>query len=268
MSFLVVMGIAVGLAMDAFAVAIGTSVSLGRVSARQVFRFAFHFGLFQAAMPIVGWLAGRGLDVYIKAWDHWLAFALLAAIGAKAIVTAVRSDATAAGRADVGRPPLRPPQPRSGDTIPGGRRAQGRPPYIPDAERSADDDTAGRQRTYWPGPGEKPTPALRSNAMATSSRPARVSAPDPTRGWSLLGLSVATSIDALAVGLTFGVLGDTIWLAVLIIGLVTAALTTLGMHLGSHLGSLFGRRFSRVTEIIGGLVLIGIGVKILVEHVM
>jgi putative Mn2+ efflux pump MntP len=104
--------------------------------------------------------------------------------------------------------------------------------------------------------------------MATSSRPARVSAPDPTRGWSLLGLSVATSIDALAVGLTFGVLGDTIWLAVLIIGLVTAALTTLGMHLGSHLGSLFGRRFSRVTEIIGGLVLIGIGVKILVEHVM
>ena len=80
-------------------------------------------------------------------------------------------------------------------------------------------------------------------------------------------LSIATSIDALAVGLTLGVLGETIWLAALIIGLITAALTTLGMHLGSRLAGLLGHRFSRVTEIAGGAVLIAIGIKILLAHV-
>jgi putative Mn2+ efflux pump MntP len=201
MTILVVIGIAVGLAMDAFAVAVGASASLGRVNAGQVFRFAFHFGLFQAAMPIVGWLAGRGLDVYIRTWDHWVAFGLLAAIGIKAIVDAVR----------------------------------------PHHESRA-------QRAAWPGPGERPPDK------------------DPTRGWMLLGLSIATSIDALAVGLTLGMLGGGIWLAVLVIGLVTAALTALGMYLGSKLGALFGARFSHVTEIAGGAVLIAIGLKILLGH--
>ncbi|MBN1917283.1 MAG: manganese efflux pump [Verrucomicrobia bacterium] len=214
MTILVVIGIAVGLAMDAFAVAVGASASLGRITRGQVFRFAFHFGLFQAAMPIVGWLAGRSLNAYIQTWDHWLAFGLLAFIGGKAIITALKSSADA-----------------------------GRAPYSPAATRSAQDHTA----TAWPGVGD----TRRS---------------DPTRGLSLLVLSVATSIDALAVGLTLGVLGNGIWLAALIIGLVTAALTTFGMHLGSRLGGLFGRRFSRVTEIVGGLVLIGIGAKILIQH--
>jgi putative Mn2+ efflux pump MntP len=90
MSFLVILGIAVGLALDAFAVAVASSASLGRVTGAQVFRLAFHFGLFQAVMPLVGWLAGRGLEAYIAGWDHWLAFALLAFVGGKAIVTALR----------------------------------------------------------------------------------------------------------------------------------------------------------------------------------
>lgn len=212
MNILVVIGIAVGLAMDTFAVALGASASLGRVTGRQVFRFAFHFGLFQAVMPIVGWLAGRGLETYIHAWDHLVAFGLLAFIGSKAIVAALRGSLASQG-----------------------------------------DAKAPSEAHAWPGPGE-------------------TRRQDPTRGWTLLVLSVATSIDALAVGLTLGVLaagkgGVGIWLAVLIIGLVTAALTTLGMHLGSKLGTLLGKRFSRVTEIVGGLVLIGIGLKILLEHV-
>lgn len=202
MSFLVILGIAVGLALDAFAVAVGASASLGRVTGAQVFRLAFHFGLFQAVMPLVGWLAGRGLEGHIAGWDHWLAFGLLAFVGGKAIVTALRSGgAFAAG-----------PEPVEG----------------------------------WPGPGERP--------------PAK----DPTRGATLLMLSVATSIDALAVGLSLGVLEVAIWYPALIIGVVTAGLTVLGMDLGSRIGL----RFGRSAEILGGLVLIGIGLKILVEHLV
>ena len=133
MSLIAVIGIAIGLAMDATAVAIGTSVLLGRVNGRQVFRFSFHFGLFQAGMPVLGWLAGRGLSSYIEAWDHYVAFGLLAAIGGKAIFDVLNGD---------------------------------------------DDNT---------------------------------SVTDPTRGLSLIILSVATSIDALAVGLSLAVLQVTIW---------------------------------------------------------
>ena len=178
MSFVTVMGIALGLAMDATAVAIGTSVALGRVSARQVFRFSFHFGLFQAAMPVVGWFAGRGLEAYIRAWDHWVAFGLLALIGGKALYEALRVE-------------------------------------------------AGEESTR-----------------------------DPTRGWT------ATSIDALAAGISFAVVDVTIWYPAAVIGVVTAALTLLGMLFGSRIGSRAGRRM----RALGGLVLVGIGVKILVEH--
>jgi putative Mn2+ efflux pump MntP len=92
--------------------------------------------------------------------------------------------------------------------------------------------------------------------------PVGVDPADPTRGWSLVVLSVATSIDAFAVGLSLAWLGERIWSTVLVIGVVTAALTTVGMLLGRVLGARFGRRMS----IVGGLVLLGIGVKILVDH--
>ena len=87
---------------------------------------------------------------------------------------------------------------------------------------------------------------------------------DRTRGWPLLVLAVATSIDALAVGLSFAVLGESIWLPALVIGVVCFALTALGVKIGC-----LARRvsaISRYAEVLGGLVLVGIGLKILSEH--
>lgn len=85
---------------------------------------------------------------------------------------------------------------------------------------------------------------------------------DPTRGLSLVVLSIATSIDALAVGLSLGMLGVRIWYPATIIGIVAAVLTAAGMHLGRPLGARFGHRM----ELVGGLILIGIGVRILAGH--
>jgi putative Mn2+ efflux pump MntP len=85
---------------------------------------------------------------------------------------------------------------------------------------------------------------------------------DPTRGKTLVMLSVATSIDALAVGLTLAVLGWGVWLPCIIIGVVAAGMTIIGMHFGKRLGE----RWETIAEILGGVVLIGIGVKILLEH--
>ncbi len=187
MSLWVILGIAVGLAMDTFAVSIATSVMLRGVTRRQVFRFAFHFGLFQALMPIIGWAAGIRFVHYIANWDHWVAFGLLSFVGGKAIHEALTE--------------------------------------VHDEE----------------------SPSSRG---------------DPTRGWSLVILSVATSIDALAVGLSFAVLDITIWTPVAIIGVVTALITMTGMLIGSKLGARFGKR----VEILGGLILVGIGLKILIQH--
>lgn len=187
MSFVVIGTIAVGLALDAFAVAVATSLKLRRVSPRQVFRFAFHFGLFQAFMPMIGWAAARYVADAIERWDHWVAFGLLTAIGTRAIFESLRS-----GEAE----------------------------------------------------------------------PARAS--DPTRGWSLVMFSVATSIDALAVGISFAVLEVQAWYPCAIIGLVTAFLTAMGMVFGSRLGSRLGRR----VEVLGGVILIAIGAKILAEHTL
>lgn len=182
--YLTSLALGVGLSMDAFAVATAASVSLQPVSRRQVFRLAFHFGLFQAMMPVLGWLSGRAAHEIVADWDHWVAFGLLAFIGGKAIM----------------------------DALIGADEA---------SERS-----------------------------------------DPTRGLSLVIFSVATSIDAFAVGLSLAMAGTSIWQPALVIGVVTATLTTVGMLIGSKLGGWFGRG----AEITGGVVLILIGVRILVEH--
>jgi manganese efflux pump family protein len=184
MNTLTIIAVALGLAMDAFAVAVAGSITIGRITGRQIFRFAFHFGLFQAMMPVLGWFAGRSARHYIEDVDHWIAFALLAIIGGKAIRDALISD----------------------------------------------DEKANRS--------------------------------DPTKGMSLIMFSVATSIDALAVGLSLAIVGTEIFYPALIIGVVTAAVTVVGMTFGSRLGRRFGKRM----EIAGGLVLIVIGIKILIEH--
>jgi putative Mn2+ efflux pump MntP len=179
--------IAVGLSMDAFAVAVACSISLQRVSKRQIFRFGFHFGLFQALMPVIGWNLGRVAVEFVAAWDHWLAFGLLVFVGGKAIYEAIWGDEE-------------------------------------DEKKNA----------------------------------------DPTRGWSLVMLSFATSIDALAVGLSLAMLGEAIYQPALVIGLITGTLTTIGMLLGSRVGARFGKGM----EILGGVILIGIGLKILLGSLL
>ncbi len=178
--------IAVALAMDAFAVALAAGLSLPALTGRHLFRFGFHFGLFQALMPICGWLAGVSLRTQIESIDHWIAFSLLSCVGGKMLWDAFHKD-------DEG-------------TVPA----------------------------------------------------------DPTRGLSLVMLSIATSIDALAIGLSLAVLGIGIWTPALIIGLTAGGLTVAGMLLGRRLGSLWGQR----VEVAGGLLLILIGIKILCEHTL
>lgn len=185
MSFWVLVGLAAGLAMDAMAVAIGTSVRLRDITPRQVFRLSFHFGLFQAMMPVLGWACGLYAAALVGGIDHWVAFVLLAFIGGKAIREAV----------------------------------------------SAKD---GEERIVR----------------------------DPTRGVTLVSLSVATSIDAFAVGLSFAVLSLNVWYAAVIIGVITGILTMIGVCFGGFLG----RRFGTVMEVLGGLVLIFIGTKVLIDH--
>jgi len=178
--------IALALAVDAFAVALASGVSLCQVNGRQTFRLAFHFGLFQAMMNIVGWAAGLTVRTLLESLDHWLAFGLLALVAAKMIKDAV-----------VGREE--------------------------EAEKV-----------------------------------------DPTKGYTLVMLSVATSIDSLAVGLSFSVLNVSIWLPAAIIGAVATLMTIMGLKLGCLLGS--ASRIGSRAEIAGGLVLLGIGLNILHQH--
>jgi putative Mn2+ efflux pump MntP len=184
LSFLAILAVAVGLAMDAFAVSLGIGLKQCRVSTRTTLRLAWHFGFFQFFMPILGWLAGLTFARWITGVDHWVAFGLLAAIGGKMIYEALWGD----------------------------------------EEKRA--------------------------------------ATDATRGSSLVVLSVATSIDALAVGLSLALLGVQIWYPAVIIGVVAFGFTAAGLHLGCRFGTLLGKRM----EIVGGLILIGIGVRILFEH--
>ena len=186
MNFIIILGIAVGLAIDAMSVAIATSLMLGRVYKGQIFRFAFFFGLFQGVMPIIGWFAGAGIESYISTWDHWIAFILLLLIGVKSIREAFKGD----------------------------------------------------------------------DGISLVS--------DPTRGLTLIILSIATSIDALAVGLNFGILEVPILIPALTIALTTAVLTTAGMLLSKLITS----RARQTIQIAGGGVLILIGAKILIEHLV
>ncbi|MBW7995153.1 MAG: manganese efflux pump [Candidatus Glassbacteria bacterium] len=177
--------LAVALAMDALAVSVGLSLRFQWNSLRQFFRLSFHFGLFQFMMPILGWAAGTTVESYIRDFDHWVAFGLLAVIGAR--------------------------------MLKGG---------------------SGDEQPFGGG--------------------------DPTRGRWLVLLSVATSIDALAVGLSLSVMAVPILLPSVVIGIVAAGFTLFGMYFGNRLRV----TNSRYLEIAGGLILIGIGAKILLEHTL
>ena len=179
--------IAIALAMDAFAVSIAAGVTLKQLDFRQRFRLSWHFGFFQAAMPVLGWSFGLTIHQLIEKYDHWVAFLLLSFVGINMLRESFNGE--------------------------------------------ADNDKDKK---------------------------------DPTKGLSLVMLSVATSIDALAVGLSLAVLKVAIWTPALIIGVVAGAFTLVGMVLGEKLGS--ARRLSKYAEGIGGIVLLLIGFKILHEH--
>ncbi|MGB9905833.1 MAG: manganese efflux pump MntP family protein [Candidatus Saccharicenans sp.] len=184
MNILILAGIALALAVDAFAVTVGLACSLSGLSRSQVFRLAFHFGLFQFMMPVLGWFIGENLLKLISHYDHWVAFGLLLLVGLRMVRQSFRGE----------------------------------------EDRFRDSD--------------------------------------PTRGWSLLVLALATSQDALAAGFGLAVLGINIWISALVIGLTAFSLTWAASRIGPLMGRVFGRR----AELVGGLVLILIGLKILFDH--
>lgn len=187
LELITVIGIAVGLAMDAFAVSIVSGSAYRTMCMRCALRMAFSFGAFQAIMPLLGYLAGTTLIEYIEQFDHWVAFLLLVGIGGKMIYEAVKT---------------------------------------------------------------------------FNSDTAQTSAKDPSCPVTLVMLSVATSIDALAVGVTLSLITQHIFAAVILIGLITFALSYLGCEIGRRMGHFFEKKI----EIVGGLILILIGTKILITH--
>lgn len=178
--------IGVGLSMDAFAVSVCKGLAMNRVNKKQAVVIGLYFGGFQALMPLIGWFLGIRFQKYITSVDHWIAFVLLAFIGGKMILEAVRDQ---------------------------------------DVVEIAQKDP-------------------------------------PLKHKELLILAVATSIDALAVGITFAFLDTPIVAAVAIIGVTTFVLSIVGVVMGNF----FGTRYKKKAEIAGGVILILIGTKILVEH--
>ena len=183
MDYLTLFGTAWALAMDAFAVAAVVAAGLDQVTFRHTFRLSWHFGLFQAGMPVAGWLGGSAVSSITAAFAHLIATGLLVFIGLRMIYES-------------------------------GKSSESKERY------------------------------------------------DPTRGWSLVGLSLATSIDALAVGLSIGLIGISIWMPAAVIGMVTIIITYLGVRIGRRAGHLLGPWAERI----GGLVLIAIGIRVIVQH--
>lgn len=191
MSLIELVLIAIGLAMDAFAVSICKGLTLKKLQLDKAILCGLYFGGFQALMPIIGYFLGYGFRDYIEAYDHWIAFVLLAAIGISTI-----------------------------------RGAQGED----EDESDIDQD---------------------SNLYS-----------DNFSFKSMLPLAVATSIDALAVGVSLAFLKVNIWKAAGLIGIITFVIAMLGVKIGQT----FGFRFKKKAELAGGIILILIGFKILVDH--
>ena len=175
--------IGIGLSMDCFAVslAIGTTTKTRLIFAATI--IALFFGAFQAGMAVIGWVAGVSLIGLISAYDHWIAFILLAIVGGKMILEGVRG---------------------------------------------GDDEAHVEVIRIVP----------------------------------VIVLSVATSIDALAVGVSFGVLQRAVLIPALIIGIICFGISFAGVMLGERLEKYLGNKM----EIFGGIILILIGIRILYEH--
>jgi len=181
-----IIAIAVGLGADAMSVCMGIGVRWH--GPRQKLRLAWHMGLFQALMPIIGWLAGSSLAGALHSVGKYVAAGLLLLVALKMLLEAIKSH---------------------------------------------------------PG-------SIAEHAAEWEQRKHHVKGPDPTRGWALMGLSVATSIDALLVGVSLSLKGRGIWLASLVIGLVAGAMALIGVAIGKR----FGKTLGKPAEILGAVVLI------------
>ncbi|MBQ4051436.1 MAG: manganese efflux pump [Oscillospiraceae bacterium] len=178
--------IAVGLSMDAFAVAVCKGLSLQKMSWKKACIVGLYFGGFQAAMPALGYLLGAQFQDQIKAFDHWIAFILLGLIGANMIKEALSKE--------------------------------------DDCECGNGDDSVSFK--------------------------------------AMVPMAVATSIDALAVGVTFAFLSVKIVPAVSFIGVITFTLSMAGVKIGN----VFGSKYKSKAELAGGTILVLMGLKILIEH--
>ena len=179
---------AIALSMDAFAVSVCKGLGMRRMRYDQALVISLYFGVFQALMPLIGWLLGTSFSRYIQAFDHWIAFVLLAFLGGKML---------------------------------------------------------------WDVFHEKEDEEQESAERRLDHR-------------ELFMLAIATSIDALAVGIAFACLDVNIWSSISIIGVTTLVISFAGVWIGNR----FGNRFQKKAEIAGGLALILIGVKILAEHLI
>ena len=174
--------LAIGVSMDAFAVSICKGLAMKQIKFKHMLIVGLWFGGFQALMPLIGYFLGIQFETYIPAYDHWIAFILLALIGGNMIKETLSNE-----------------------------------------EETADASLAVK---------------------------------------IMLVLAIATSIDALALGVTFAFLQVNIWEAVSFIGVVTFLFSVAGLKIGN----VFGTKYKSKAEFVGGVILILLGIKILLEH--
>ncbi len=182
MTILEILLIAIGLAMDAFAVSICKGLSMKKMNWKKALIVGIYFGIFQALMPIIGYFLGSTFEDLVTHIDHWIAFVLLVAIGGNMLKEAFANNS-----------------------------------------ENCNDNVDFKTMSI---------------------------------------LAIATSIDALAVGITFAFFQANIWVSATIIGIVTFAISIIGVKIGNR----FGNKYERRAETVGGFILIFMGVKILLEH--
>ena len=194
MGFIELFLLAIGLSMDTFAVGITIGLTMKIITIRKSLTVGLYFGIFQAGMPVIGYLlAVRFADLMVS-YSPWIAFALLSFLGGKMIVGSFKKEECSKA-------------------------------YFKEGARICE---------------------------------------DPLGPKKMLPLAVATSIDALAVGVSFAVLRVSILPAVSLIGIVTLVVSMIGVKIGN----LCGVRFKAKAEILGGIILIGIGLRILLDYLL
>lgn len=188
MDIITILLVAIGLAMDAFAVSLSNGMMVSECKPRHAVKMGLFCGIFQCIMPLLGWLLGGTVSGYVEKIDHWIAFFLLLFIGGKMIASFFKKDANE------------------------------------NNQSSAPEEAFGAKR--------------------------------------LLTLAIATSIDALAVGVSFAFLNINIWSACALIGVVAFSLSFAGVLLGKKLGPVLRDK----ATLLGGIILVIIGARILIGH--